>query len=73
MQNGLHTDIGSKQSGLIFLDQSFYLKCFFLTTPFGFSLVQRLSDFQSNKLVSRFSSAEEVHFVINSEICSLFG
>lgn len=46
---------------------------FFLTTPFVFSLIQRLSDFQSNKFVSRFSSAEEVHFVINSEICSLFG
>jgi len=53
--------------------RSIYKKCLFLTTPLGFSLVQRLSDFQSNKFMSRLSSAEEVHFVMNLEICSLFG
>lgn len=44
-----------------------------LTIPLGSSLIQLLFDFQSNKFGSIFSSAVDVHFVINSEISSLFG
>lgn len=44
-----------------------------LTIPLGLSLIQWFFDFQSNKFGSMFSAAVDVHFVINSDICSLFG